>query len=82
MTSTSTSEIHLRTAPPSSALSPQTIQPIVSTRIHSYFFIAGWTKDAMSSTQKDLALRNLINKRFMSTASTPMRHTFSGDFGI
>jgi hypothetical protein len=36
----------------------------------------------MTSSKKDQALRNLINKRFMSTASTPMKHTFSGDFGI
>ncbi len=41
-----------------------------------------WRRNRMLSPEKDPALRNLIGKRFMSTASTPMRHTFSGDFGI
>jgi len=42
----------------------------------------GWSKFKMISTEKDPNLRNLISKRFMSTASSPMHHTFSGDFGI
>ena len=44
----------------------------------------GWKRDQMSPGphQKDVALRSLIGKRFMDTASSPMRHTFSGDFGI
>jgi hypothetical protein len=44
----------------------------------------GWKKGDMSPgpAQKDIALRTLISKRFMPTASTPMRHTFTGDFGI
>lgn len=41
-----------------------------------------WSRDQMSGQDKDASLRNLISRRFMSTASTPMRHTFSGDFGI
>jgi hypothetical protein len=42
----------------------------------------GWSKERMSTTQKDMSLRNLIQRRFVSTASSPMHHTFSGDFGI
>jgi len=44
----------------------------------------GWNRDQMSPgpMQKDVGLRTLIGKRFMPTASTPLRHTFTGDFGI
>jgi hypothetical protein len=44
--------------------------------------IIGWNKMKMTSPQKDIQLRREISKRFMSTGSSPMHHTFSGDFGI
>lgn len=42
----------------------------------------GWTKEQMTSPKKDMDLRRMIKHRFVSTASSPMHHTFNGDFGI
>ena len=44
--------------------------------------IIGWSKMNMTSPPKDIQLKRDISKRFMSTASSPMHHTFNGDFGI
>jgi hypothetical protein len=41
-----------------------------------------WTKEQMTSPKKDTELRRMIKHRFVSTASSPMHHTFNGDFGI
>jgi len=35
----------------------------------------GWSKNRMNSTVKDQNLMAQISKRYMSTASSPMRHT-------
>lgn len=52
-------------------------------KVHSNFIGAvspdhttfGWSKERMSTAQKDVSLRSLISRRFMSTASSPMHHT-------